>query len=379
MNGAGDTVAPGLYIHIPFCGRKCGYCDFFSVTDTGLIPRFLEVLHREIDLYREEFTGFDTIYLGGGTPSLLSARQLEDLMGKIRRGFDILPDPEVTMEINPADLGRDELELMKGMGFNRISIGIQSFHARDLQLMGRRHTGAQAVQALEDAMHSGFENISMDLMYGLPGQTPDAWQSNLEKAAGFHPAHLSCYDLEIKSGTPLGVRFEKGEFAGLTEESQQELFFETSRFLTDSGYVHYEISNFADGMDRASRHNRKYWDHTPYLGLGPSAHSYRNSLRWWNHASLTDYIRDLAEGKRPVAASETLDSGQMRLEALFLGLRTKQGIDLESFRMRYGFDLLTERGSVLAEWQSAGLVEIRDGILCPTLSGMAVADSLVLF
>ncbi len=379
MNGAGNTSAPGLYIHIPFCAGKCGYCDFFSVPDTGLVPRFLEALHREIDLYRDEFTGFDTVYFGGGTPSLLSMQQLEDLLGKIRRSFAVLPDPEVTIEVNPADFDLNDLAALRGMGFSRISIGVQSFLDRDLQLLGRRHTSAQAVQALEDAVQSGFDNIGLDLMYGLPGQTPEDWLSNLGKAVGFRPAHLSCYELEIKSDTPLGIRFGKGEFSHLAEDCRREIFFTTSRFLTDAGYVHYEISNFAQGMDRASRHNRKYWDHTPYLGLGPSAHSFRGNTRWWNHASLADYLRDPAEGRRPVAASEKLDTGQMRLEALFLGLRTIQGIDLEAFRLRYGCDLLSEKGSVLAEWQSSGLAEIRDGVLRPTLPGMAVADSLVLF
>jgi oxygen-independent coproporphyrinogen-3 oxidase len=379
VSGTENIDAAGLYLHIPFCSRKCGYCDFFSVPDAGLIPRFLEALHREIDLYRGEFTGFDTIYLGGGTPSLLSIRQLETLLEKIRQSFDILPDPEITIETNPADLGRQELEVLKGLGFNRISIGIQSFHDRDLGFLGRRHTGAQAVQALEDALAARLGNIGIDLMYGLPGQTRDAWESNLMKAVGFQPAHLSCYELEIKAGTPLGNRYEKSEFHRLPEETQRGLFMMTSEVLESHGYTHYEVSNFARDMDRASRHNRKYWDHTPYLGLGPSAHSFRDRRRWWNHTSLGDYLRDLNEGKRPVCDCETLDSGQMRMEAVFLGLRTKQGIDLERFRLRYGGDLLAEKGAVLAEWQSTGLVEIRDGFIRPTLSGMAVADSLVLF
>jgi len=367
---------PGLYIHIPFCKIKCGYCDFFSVTDTGLIENFLKALSSEIDAYQEEFTEFDTIYLGGGTPSLLAPAQIETLLDKIDHSYRILPHAEITIEINPADWRRKELGMLRELGFNRISIGVQSFDDNELTFLGRRHNRAKAVSTIEDAIHAGFGNISIDLIYGLPGQTIEQWQLSLKDALDFEPAHLSCYELELKPHTPLGIRYNQGEFADRTEDSQYNFFMNTSEFLEESGYIHYEVSNFAMGMDKASGHNRKYWDHTPYLGLGPSAHSFNNGRRWWNHESVTDYIHDLDALKSPLRGSEILTSEQLRMEALFLGLRTKKGIDLAKYRDRYGCDLLEEHGPVLSEWEKAGLIENKDGFIRPTRSGMAVADSL---
>ena len=370
------TPVPGLYLHIPFCKTKCGYCDFFSVTETGLIERFLNALSREIDTYHEEFAEFDTIYLGGGTPSLLSPAQIEALLDKIRGTYRILPDTEITIEINPADWGRKELGMLRGLGINRISIGVQSFNDSELTFLGRRHNRAHAIRTIEDAINQGFNNISIDLIYGLPGQTFEQWQASLMDALSFEPTHLSCYELELKPHTPLGIRYEQGELAACTEDSQYNFFMNTSKFLEESGYIHYEVSNFAFGMEKASRHNRKYWDHTPYLGLGPSAHSFNEGQRWWNHESVKDYIHDLDALKRPISNSEALTSEQLRMEALFLGLRTKRGIDLEQYRGRYGHVLTKEEGLVLGELEKTGLIEIKDGFIRPTRSGMAVADSL---
>ncbi len=370
------TPVPGLYIHIPFCQTKCGYCDFFSITDTGRIDGFLHALSKEIDACQEEFTEFDTIYLGGGTPSLLSPAQIEALLDKIYRAYRILPDTEITIEINPADWGRKELGMLRGLGINRISIGVQSFEDSELTFLGRRHNRAQAIRTLEDAINAGFGNISIDLIYGLPGRTLEHWHVSLMDALRFEPAHLSCYELELKPHTPLGIRYEQGEFPVRMEDSQYHFFMNTSEFLEGSGYIHYEVSNFAFGMEKASRHNRKYWDHTPYLGLGPSAHSFNKATRWWNHESVKDYIRDLDALKRPISGSETLTSEQLRMEALFLGLRTKRGIDIEQYRGRYGFDLTKKEGRVLGELEKTGFIEIKDGFIRPTRSGMAVADSL---
>jgi oxygen-independent coproporphyrinogen III oxidase len=367
---------PGLYVHIPFCKTRCGYCDFFSVADTGLMENFLNALSREIDTYCEEFAEFDTIYLGGGTPSLLSLDQIEVILDKINLAYHVLPDTEITIEINPADWERKDLEMLHGLGINRISIGVQSFDDKELIFLGRRHNRSQAVCTLEDAINAGFGNVSIDLMYGLPGQRLDQWQVSLKEALSFEPAHLSCYELELKPHTPLGIRYDKGEFPFRTEDSQYHFFMKTSEFLEESGYIHYEVSNFASGMEKSSRHNRKYWDHTPYLGLGPSAHSFNKGRRWWNHESVKDYIQDLDALKRPVSGSETLDCEQLRMEALFLGLRTKKGIDMEQYRGRYGYDLIKEEGLGIKQLEKTGLMEIKDGFIRPTRSGMAVADSL---
>jgi len=375
---AQETPVPGLYVHIPFCASRCEYCDFFSVTDTGLTASFVQALLGEIDACRGEFREFDTVYLGGGTPSLLPLQQLERIMDKIRRVFGILPGAEITIEVNPADWRREELFAVRDLGINRISIGIQSFDEKELALLGRRHGREQALRTLEDAAASGFDNLSLDLIYGLPGQEYRQWQASLVQALAFDPAHVSCYELELKPRTPLGRRYEQGEFPVRTEATQRDFFMKTSEFLEGSGYIHYEVSNFARGMGRASRHNRKYWDHTPYLGLGPSAHSFRDGRRWWNHESIGDYIRDLENGKRPVSGREELTAEQLALEALFLGLRTSRGIHLGQYCSRYGTDLLAEKGPLLEDLGRAGLIVIERDSIRPTRAGMAVADSLAL-
>jgi oxygen-independent coproporphyrinogen III oxidase len=369
---------PGLYIHIPFCASKCGYCDFYSDTDTGLVGVYLDALFREIDACREEFAEFDTIYLGGGTPSLLTTGQIGAILEKLGLAFKITAGAEITIEVNPADLGRDELNILGSLGINRINIGVQSFDDRELAFLGRRHGSRQAAAALEAARNAGFENIGLDLIYGLPGQTFNGWQSSLEKGLSFCPDHLSCYELELKASTPLGRKYEQGMFEPRSDESQREFFMRTSETIEEAGYIHYEISNFAKGMDKASRHNQKYWDHTPYLGLGPSAHSFKGRRRWWNHESIHDYLRDLGEGKLPVSESEELGSEELSMEALFLGLRMKKGIDVESYRQQYGSDLMKEKGLKLSEWMKAGLIEFDAGTIRPTRAGMAVADTLAL-
>lgn len=371
------TRAPGLYVHFPFCKTKCGYCDFYSVTKTRLIPGFLDALSAEMDLYQGEFECFDTVYLGGGTPSLLTPAQVEVLLGRIWHAFTILPGAEITVEVNPADWGREEMKMLRQTGINRVNIGVQSFDDEELKFLGRRHNRAQALSALDDALAAGFENIGLDLIYGLPGRAFDQWLFSLGQALDIHPAHLSCYELELKPHTPLGRLYELGEIEQRSEDHEREFFVRTSEILEGSGYIHYEVSNFAAGMDRASRHNRKYWDHTPYLGLGPAAHSFRENRRWWNHESIHRYLTDLKDRKRPVNDSEELGLGQLALEALFLGLRTREGIDLEHFRQRYGYDLMKEKGSLLEEWSTSGLLKIAQGRVRPTRSGMAVADALV--
>lgn len=372
------NTAPGLYLHVPFCRSRCTYCDFYSTTDASLVPAFLDALPVEMDLYRGEFEPFDTIYLGGGTPSLLDPRQVESLLERIRGAFTILPGTEITMETNPADLGVEELRELKTAGVNRLTLGIQSFRDEELSLLGRRHDRTQALAAVEAARTAGFDNLCLDLIYGLPGQSVENWLVSLRQAVELRPAHLSCYELELKPGTPLGRLHAEGKIETVCEDTARELFVRTSEVLVTAGYVHYEVSNFAAGMHLASRHNRKYWDHTPFLGLGPGAHSMRGNRRWWNRACLRAYLDDLREGKLPVEGSEELDTRELAMEALFLGLRTKEGIDLEEYRLRYGRDLLREHGRELRKWREEGLVELSGPRLRPTLTGMAVADALAL-
>jgi oxygen-independent coproporphyrinogen-3 oxidase len=369
---------PGLYIHIPFCLSKCHYCDFYSSTSISAIPDFLKALFKEMEVYRNGFNPFDTVYIGGGTPSLLSPSQLEDVLTSVQKNFNFTSDPEMTIETNPADLDRSLLESMREMGINRINIGVQSFDGKVLGLLGRRHSVKQAISAIEASREAGFQNIGLDLIYGVPGQDMTSWLDTLRQAVTFSPEHLSFYQLTLGAKTPLGIRYQAGEFLMPGEELQFEFFIKTSEFLEDAGYLHYEVSNFSRGTKYLSRHNQKYWDHSPYLGLGPSAHSFQANRRWWNHRSLDRYFAAINAENLPVEATEILTMEQLRLEALYLGLRTKKGVSLHDFKNRYHYDLFAEKKEILDRLREEGLITIRDGRLSPTQTGLAVADSLAL-
>jgi len=333
-----------------------------------------------MEIYRDRFDVFDTLYIGGGTPSLLSPQQLEDILTSVQKNFGPIADSEITVETNPADLDQSLLESIRQMGINRINIGIQSFDQKVLDFLGRRHSAKQALSAIEASRKAGFENVGLDLIYGVPGQDINSWLSTLKRAVAFSPEHLSCYQLTLGAETPLGIKFQAGEFLMPGEELQYEFFVKTSQFLEDAGYIHYEVSNFARGMrmQYASRHNQKYWDHSPYLGLGPSAHSFCGNRRWWNHRSLDQYITAINAGNLPVEGTELLTTEQLQLEALYLGLRTKKGVSLHDFKNRYQYDLFTEKKEMIDKLRKEGLISIQDGRLFPTQAGLAVADRLAL-
>jgi oxygen-independent coproporphyrinogen-3 oxidase len=373
-----DSKIPGLYIHIPFCFSKCHYCDFYSLTSISAVPDFLDALFKEMEMYRNRFHPFDTVYIGGGTPSLLSPQQLEQILTNIREKFDFSSKPEITIEANPADLNRSYLESIREIGINRINIGVQSFDHKVLGFLGRRHSLKQAISAIEASKKAGFRNMGLDLIYGVPEQDIESWLDTLKQAVAFSPEHLSCYQLTLETKTPLGKRYQAGEFSIPGEELQYEFFMKTSEFLEDAGYNHYEVSNFARGKEYTSRHNQKYWDHSPFLGLGPSAHSFQCNQRWWNHHSLDQYLATINAGNLPVEETETLTMEQLRLEALYLGLRTKKGIFLQDFKNQYHYDLFTEKKEILAKLEEEGFISIQDGYLYPTQTGLAVADSLSL-
>jgi len=366
----------GLYIHIPFCLSKCLYCDFYSSTSLSALPQFLDALSKEMAMYGNRFNPFDTVYFGGGTPSLLRPEQLESVLVRVREHFDLMPNTEITVETNPADLNRSYLESMREIGINRINIGVQSFDQEVLGFLGRRHSAKQAISAIKASRKAGFHNVGLDLIYAVPDQNIESWLDTLKQAVVFSPEHLSCYQLTLEAKTPLGKRFQAGEFSISGEELQYEFFMKTSQFLEDVGYIHYEVSNFAKGIKLASRHNQKYWDHSPYLGLGPAAHSFHHNRRWWNHRSVDQYITSINAGNLPVAETEILTTEQLRLEALYLGLRTKKGISFEDLKNRYQYDLLADKKKMLNKLEEEGFISIRDGHLCPTPTGLAVADSL---
>jgi putative oxygen-independent coproporphyrinogen III oxidase len=373
--GRGDSphLQGGLYIHIPFCKTKCVYCDFYSTTSPDLIPGYLEALEKEAGLYKDSFNSFDTLYLGGGTPSWLSETHLSELVKILRQHFALATDSEITIEANPDDITPEKLRLFRDLGINRLSLGVQSFDEEELRFLGRRHTAAQTKAAINLIRAAGFFNLGIDLIYGLPGQTTAAWVNTLEMALGFNPEHLSCYQLTLAQDTPMGRRAAQGKVVPLVDEAQRQFFLITADFLKERGYLHYEVANFARGHGYVCRHNRKYWTHIPYLGLGPAAHSFRANRRWWNHRSLQNYCAALNAGQPPLDGQETLTPAQLRLESLYLGFRTREGVSLEIVREQ-------PRGEViLDELIQAGLVRVHGNRVTATAHGLVVADGLPLW
>jgi putative oxygen-independent coproporphyrinogen III oxidase len=364
-------VKAGLYLHIPFCKTKCNYCDFFSIPDFSQLDVFIELLQQEIELINNLHPLYDTLYLGGGTPSLLTVAHLEILFPLLRE-FRFTADAEITLEANPDDVTPEKLLLWKELGINRLSLGVQSLNETELRFLGRRHNASQALKALKWARKAGFDNLGVDLMYALPGQNQADWLATLEAVLTFEPEHLSCYQLTIEEHTLLGKKQARGEFEPATEEQQRAFFLLTSEFLENKGYCHYEISNYARGKRHISRHNTKYWQHAPYLGLGPAAHSFDGQIRRWNVRSVEEYCRLLQEGRAPTAGSEILTATQLHLESLCLGLRTRQGIALTDLTH------FPQADKTLASFVQAGLLQVEQGRALPTTEGFLVADSLAL-
>lgn len=369
---------PGLYLHIPFCRTKCPYCAFFSVTDRKQVPAFLAALAQEMALHRGAWPAFDTLYLGGGTPSALPPDALEEILAAVRTHFPLRPDAEITLEVNPGDLEGLDLRRVRGWGVGRLQVGVQSLDNGHLRFLGRRHTARQGRDMVSRAAAAGFPQIGLDLLYGLPGQERRAWQRDLETVASFPVTHLSCYQLTVEDGTPFRDAVQRGALCLPDEETQRAFFLETAEILEGEGFLQYEVSNFARGEDAVSRHNSKYWRHVPYLGLGPSAHSFDGLRRWWNGPDLEGYLHRLQAGCSPQGGEEVLTPEQRKLETLFLGLRTRRGVDLGGYRDRFGMDLLREKQRQLEPLLAEGFVSVRHGFLCPTRKGLAVADSLAL-
>lgn len=328
--------------------------------------------------YKNAFPSFDTIYLGGGTPSLLSSQHMDDVLKAVHDNFDIDRQTEITIEVNPGDVSLEYFQALRRQGINRLNMGVQSFDNQLLKFLGRRHTTKEAIVAFDAARQAGFDNIGIDLIYGVSGQSIDSWKKTLNKALSFSPEHLSCYQLSLEKETPLYKQYKNDHLRLPSENEALDFFMTTSGILADAGYIHYEVSNFARIDSLKSRHNIKYWRHTPYLGLGPAAHSFINRKRWWNKTAVNTYLNNIGEGKKPVEKSEKLSLEQLQMEALFLGMRTKDGINLKLYETRFQTNLMIDKKKIIDELINNKLVELKDGCLCPTLAGMAVADSLAL-
>jgi putative oxygen-independent coproporphyrinogen III oxidase len=363
----------GLYMHIPFCRSKCNYCDFYSITSTRLIPRYLEALKTEIEFYRGRFGSFDSLYMGGGTPTLLDLGEIKKILDRLYAHLVFSTDVEKTIEANPCDMTPEKIAGLKALGFNRINLGVQSFNDRDLMFLGRAHRARDAEKALEGLRSAGFSNIGMDLIYGLGDQDIRGWIETMEKAVSYAPEHLSCYQLGIEKRTVLGRMREKGLINAPDEERERAFFIATSEFLGDKGYIHYEISNFARAKAYYSRHNCKYWNRVPYLGLGPSAHSFDGDMRWWNYRSIRRYCDALKKRYAPVDDSERLSDEQKRIEIISLGLRTSEGFDIKGMEHDPGLH------KKISELKESGYIDVRNNRMISTIEGFLVADRLPLY
>jgi len=326
----------GIYIHIPFCRRKCLYCAFYSVAILSRKQDFLDALNVEIEQSLDFLPSrqIDTIYIGGGTPSVLSIGELERIVTKIHRHYVLSADCECTIEVNPEGLDRTYFKDLFSLGFNRVSIGVQSFNDKTLQFLGRRHDGAEALSAVNNAVAAGFDNVSIDLIYGISQRQPGEWEADVRTAIGLPISHLSCYALTNEENSLLWRKISQHQLPELDEDLANREFYELLKLVREGGFEQYEISNFAR-KGRVSRHNSAYWTGQPYLGLGPSAHSFNGEMRKWNVSNLTQYINDIAT-ENFSGESEILSVDDRYNEYVMLGLRTAKGIDLEEIESRFG-------------------------------------------
>lgn len=363
---------PGLYVHYPFCIKKCNYCDFYSVTCRG-DRAWVDAVICEATARAPQFSGvFGTLYLGGGTPSLLAQDQLARLLTGLRARLDLNDGSETTLEVNPDDVTREIAEGWVRAGISRASVGVQSFDPDILRWMGRRHTAEQGHGVLDILLAAGLSDLGIDLIFGLPDQHDDSWRRELATAVAMEPAHISCYQLTAEGRTPLTGWVEGGRVTLPTDRRTRRLFVMAHEVLTGAGYEHYEISNYARSRDQRSRHNTRYWDHTPYLGLGPSAHSYRGDRRWWNVRSAEHYLERVQASGDAIAEEEQLTAEQLHLERLMLGFRTSDGVAIH--------DLTDVKGgrAALDSLLDEGLLIIDGERVVPTMDGFLVADSLPL-
>lgn len=347
------------------------------MTNVSLIPRYTKALQQEIEKRSGPRQKIDTIYFGGGTPSLLPVKEIAMLLNTMADHFSISRDAEITFEVNPGTIPPHYLKQLKTLGINRISIGVQSFDDEKLRFLTRIHTAGQAVKTINDAETAGFDNVSLDFMYGLPFETRDMWAKELKQAVKMPQTHMSCYMLTIEPGTALDEKRQKGLITCPGAQAMSAMFKKTAMVLTDNQYDHYEVSNFSKGRKNRSRHNSKYWDMVPYHGFGAAAHSYDGRTRSWNHRNMDRYIRDLESGRLPVEDREMLSPNQQMLEMILLRLRTSEGLDLAKFQAVFHQDFENRYASILEPIFKASLGFIKDHWFVLTLDGKTRLDGIV--
>ena len=377
QTGRGRPRVPGVYIHVPFCLQKCRYCDFFSVVDPGRMDDYVTAVLQEMTRAATPEQPADTLYFGGGTPSLLSPGAVARIIQRAARHFNLSPESEITLEVNPGTVSRNSLAAFRRAGVNRLNVGIQSFDDARLAFLGRIHNAEAGREALAAGRDAGFDNIGLDLIYALPDQGAKDWEGDLAAAVAAAPEHLSCYTLTFEPGTPLDRDRAKGRVRPLAEGRAEVLFRLTVAFLAVAGYTQYEVSNFARSRQYRSRHNAKYWHMAPYTGLGPAAHSFSPpDRRWWNVGDLGAYLRAVAAGRSPMVQSERLTREQQMVEAIYLGLRQTRGVDVEDFNVRFGVDFFELFAEPVGTLSRSAMLESTAGRCALTPTGMVYLDSV---
>lgn len=375
----------GIYVHVPFCSQRCVYCDFYFTTTQHNYGVFSRALEAEIESYGNEFGDkepIDTLYFGGGTPSLLPLDDLARIISAVNDHFDLSAVQEVTLEMNPEEAKPAYLRGLKDLGITRLSLGVQSFFDEDLRFMNRVHDAAQAEAAVE-AVGSVFDSFTVDLIFGLPDQPFEYWGANLEKAIRLGAPHFSTYSLTVEERTPLAKQVLRGLVEPATDDTMRDRFLFTMEYLTERGYDHYEVCSFAKADER-SIHNQNYWRHRNYLGFGPSAHSFWKTTRskahrWSNVNNLKRYNGLLQQRALPLEEREQLTPTALSDEFIYLALRSMtEGLDLDRLESEYGVDMLTEKRSELAELEQNGLLTLRNNRILLTREGAVVADAVAL-
>jgi oxygen-independent coproporphyrinogen-3 oxidase len=368
----------GIYLHIPFCATRCHYCNFATGGyESNLAQRYVAALSQEIEEApsRPEMRSVDTLYFGGGTPTTLSIEQISGLVETCHKKFDIAPGAEITIEANPGSVTADYLEKLRALGINRVSFGVQSFDDLELQMLGRTHSAQDAREAVRMARAAGFANISIDLIAGLPEQKMETWRGNLDEACSLAPDHLSVYLLELYRDAPLLHRIERGELRALDEELTVEMYFALMDEAERFGLEQYEISNWAR-PGCSSRHNLKYWTGAPYWAFGVSAAGYDGESRWSNTRNIHEYLAQVESGHSPVDSRAELDDEDRQSEALFLGLRLRDGVDLQAHRRRFGVNVVDRYRDELERLCEAGLIELSDENIVISRKGKVLANEV---
>ena len=367
----------GIYLHIPFCDTKCIYCDFYSITNHSRKKEFLEALSAEIIARSEELKHlvFDSVFFGGGTPSLLEKPDFTVLFEKLFKNYNISPGSEITIESNPGTLDKNKLTEISSLPVNRISFGVQSFIDTELKFLTRIHSARQAITSVKAAQEAGFDNINIDLIFALPAQTPEDWKYNLTEAVKLGVQHISAYSLIFEKGTALYSMRDKGQVKTADIELEQQMYEYTMEFLESEGYKQYEISNYAKpGYE--CRHNLKYWTLEEYISFGPSASSYINNKRWTNIKNIGKYIELIESGKEAHDFIETIDNETSVTEHIFLGLRSR-GVNFNEFRTRHNIDFEKTYSSPIETLLKNGYAVKDETTLKLTRKGYAVCDEIV--